>query len=109
MALNTMKRKTALVSARTTTGASNPSLATAFQVVGKTSSGSGSVTVKLQGSNDETKNAWNDVATITLSLTTSPSSQETSLRQASNYRFYRANATAISRTGAQFDANMGVK
>jgi hypothetical protein len=114
MALNTLKRKTsALVTGRTTTGAASPvdrpRGCNVFQVAGQTSSGSGSVTVKLQGTNDKTKTVWNDIATLVLTLSTVRDSQEFSLRQATPYRFYRSNTTAISGTGAQHDSFMGVR
>lgn len=109
-----MKRRAATaVAARTTTGASTPidrpRGASAFEVAGQTSSGAGSATVKLQGTNDKLKTVWNDVVTVVITLSSTRSSQEASLRASPCYRFYRTNTTAISGTGAAVDAFMGTK
>lgn len=114
MAISQIKRKTTLVSARTTTGASaaveRPRTGvTAFQVTGTTSAGSGSVTIKLQGSNNKAQSSWNDVATLTVTLGTTAASQEANLKPAQPYRYYRTNTTAISGTNASANGYMGVR
>lgn len=115
MAANRLRRSTTLVAARSSTGVSATFArprrdTTSFQVSGQTSAGAGSATVKLQGTNDKgPAPAWNDVATLVLTLGTVTTSVEASLRQAMPFRFYRTNTTAISGTGAQVDANMGVR
>jgi hypothetical protein len=110
---STLRRKATLVEGRTTTGAlsaiDRPRTTRTLEVSGKTSSGSGSVTVKLQGSNDKSgkAGAWVDVATVVRALTTTMQHSRVPVRDAGLFRFYRANVTAISGTGAQGNAYLG--
>ena len=67
-----------------------------FQAIGSTSASTGAATVLIQVSNDGTN--FITLGTITLSLTTSPSSDGFAANI--NWQYYRANFTAISGTGA---------
>ena len=96
---------TALLSGATTTGAGvyvrlDPGVKT-FQVYGTTTSGAGSATVKIQGSNDGL--AWDDIdagMSLTLATTLSSTSSD-SYTSDDRYAYHRANVTAISGTGAR--------
>lgn len=77
-----------------------------FQVYGTTSSGTGSATVKMQGSNDQV--AWDDLDTgmvITLATTVAAGIGD-GYTSDDRYAFVRANVTAISGTGASVVATV---
>ena len=97
-----------LLSAKTTTGAGNShsvqSIEKTFQCAGRTTASTGSATIKIQASNDATL-PWLDVATITLTLGTTDTADGFS--SAAQWKFNRANVTAISGTGANVDCVMG--
>lgn len=67
-----------------------------FQAVGKTSSGSGSATIDIEGSIDKTNAVL--LGTITLSLSTSDSTD--GFYVSSNWPFVRAKLRSISGTGS---------
>ena len=74
-----------------------------FQALGSTASGSGSATVQLQGSMNNTN--WDTLGTISLTLgTTSTSDGFTS---DDRYQYHRVNVTAISGTGANVAVIVG--
>jgi hypothetical protein len=68
----------------------------AFQASGLTTAGAGAATVKVQVSNDNTN--WIDLGTISLTLSTSESSD--GFVADAPWQFARGNVTAISGTGA---------
>ena len=77
-----------------------------FQVYGITSSGSGSATIKMQGSNDEV--SWDDLDTgmvVTLATTVATGIGD-GYTSDDRYAFVRANVTAISGTGAAVTATV---
>ena len=75
-----------------------------MQVSGFVTSGTGSVTVALEGSMDGA--IWTPVGSVTLALGTAVAS--TALQDAgSRYPQYRANVTDISGTGARVTAVLG--
>ncbi len=74
-----------------------------YQAAGATSASTGAATVKIQVSDDDSN--WIDLATITLSLTTSSSSD--GFATSAPWRYSRANVTAISGTGAAVTVWMG--
>jgi hypothetical protein len=73
-----------------------------FQAIGQTTSSTGSATVLIEVSDDGVN--YITLATITLSLTTSPSSD--GLACANTWEYYRANVSAISGTGASVSVYM---
>lgn len=73
-----------------------------FQAVGSTTTSTGAATVLIQVSNDGVN--YITLATITLSLTTSPSSDGFAV--ANSWEYYRANLSAISGTGAKVTVYM---
>lgn len=98
-----------LLAAATATGAGagKPSICDykTYQAWGTTTAGSGAATILIQGSiNGGT--SWDTIATITLTLTTTASSD--SFTSTDRYTLVRANCTAISGTGASVNAVMGV-
>lgn len=70
-----------------------------LQLIGKTDSGAGSVTVLIQVTNDPTKTVWITAGTIALTLSTSVSTDGFALN--SKWDFIRGNVSAISGTGAR--------
>lgn len=100
-------KSTTLLNAVTATGAGTSVLKTStkstFQGLGTTSSGTGSATIKVQVSNNDTD--WIDLGTITLSLTTTSSSD--GFTSEAPWRHVRGNVTAISGTGASVTLLMG--
>jgi hypothetical protein len=91
---------TTLANAETTTGAKTarvlqPGIKT-FQAYGTTSSGTGAVAVKVEGSIDGT--AWDSLGTLSLTLGTTVTSDGFTTNDA--YSKHRANVTSISGTGA---------
>lgn len=72
-----------------------------------TSSGAGSATLKIQGSDDGS--GWDDLATLSLSGTAVCPAQisDSVTMLASAYLNYRVNATAISGTGATARVQVG--
>ena len=77
-----------------------------FQAYGTTASGSGSATIKIQGSNLDDANSFVDLGTITLTLGTTLSADGFST--SAPWKFVRANVTAISGTTATVNVLMGV-
>lgn len=75
-----------------------------FQADGTTSSGTGSATIKVQASNDNSN--WIDLGTITLSLSTTSATD--GFTSDAPWAFVRGNVTAISGTGASVNLVMGV-
>lgn len=75
-----------------------------FQASGTTSSGSGAATVKVQVSNN--RHDWIDLGTITLTLSTTSSSD--GFASDASWAYVRGNVTAISGTGASVNLYMGV-
>ena len=94
-------RELNLLTAATATGAGSAfgpfeSASTTFQAAGATSAGSGAATVKIQVSNDGMN--WIDLGTITLTLSSTSSSDGFAAFAA--WAYVRANVTAISGTNA---------
>lgn len=75
-----------------------------FQAVGTTTAGAGSVTVAVQCSLDGTN--YDTIGTITLTLSTTPSSNSFTSNDRCNQ--HRANVTAISGTGASVSVYAGM-
>jgi hypothetical protein len=73
-----------------------------FQAIGNTSASTGAATVVIQVSNDGTN--YITLGTITLSLTTSASSD--GFAAANSWEYYRANLTAVSGTNATVTVTM---
>lgn len=100
-------RKT-LLSGATTTGAGSAFSGVrgtdSFHAVGSVASSTGAATIVIQVSNDGTN--WLTLGTISLSLTTSESSDGFASDAA--WAFVRANVTSISGTGASVSVIMGV-
>lgn len=71
-----------------------------YQAGGTTTAGAGAATVLVQGSNDEGA-SWNTIGTITLTLSTTRSSD--SFTSDDRYQRLRGNVSAISGTGAAVD------
>lgn len=76
-----------------------------FQAWGTTSSGTGSATIAVQGSNDQGQAVWDTIGTITLTLGTAATSD--SFTSDDRYAVLRGNVTAISGTGASVSLTMG--
>lgn len=106
-------RSAILLSEKTTTGAGgaaqpNTPTAKSFQALGQTTAGAGSATVKVQGSNVPRPTAdedWVDLGTITLTLSTTKSSDGFVVD--APWTNVRGNLTAISGTGAAVTLYMG--
>lgn len=75
-----------------------------IQATGRTQSGAGAATIKIQVSND--KLAWLDAATIDLTLSDSAYASDGFAMEAT-WRWVRANVTDISGTNAWVIVNMG--
>lgn len=102
----------ALMTARTTTGGGerhNPwGAELSFHVVGRTTAGVGSATVKIQVSDIENPTIdghWLDALEVVLTLGTTDTSHGQQIDAA--WRHIRANVTAISGTNASVDVYMG--
>lgn len=67
-----------------------------FQANGTTTAGAGAATIQVQGSNNKTN--WDTLGTISLTLSTTSSSD--SFNSLDRYLWLRGNVTAISGTGA---------
>lgn len=97
-----------LLDTATGTGASqtlqNYALSATFQASGRTWSGAGSATVKIQVSNDLL--AWIDAGTITLTLSDSAYATDGFVMNAP-WRYVRANVTTLSGTGAFVTVTVG--
>lgn len=104
-----------LLASATTTGAGEefqpdlnvyhrPGAKRTFQATGSVASSTGSASVAVQVSNDGTN--WLTLGTITLSLTTSQSSDGFS--SDAPWEYVRGNVTSISGTGAAVSLLMGV-
>lgn len=97
---------TNLLTDRATTGTdgavASVGAAKTYQASGATSSGTGSATIQVEGSNDT--NNWDVIGTITLTLGTSGDSD--SFTSDDRYAQVRGNVTAISGTGASVDLVM---
>lgn len=111
-----VNRVVTILSEATATGAGSTftphSNCKTFQAIGRTTSGSGSVVVKIQGSltggtyDDE----WIDVQTITLTLSNDRASTNTDGQASESVWVYmRAKVTSISGTGASVDVHMGIE
>jgi hypothetical protein len=74
-----------------------------FQAAGTTTAGAGAATIKIQVSNDNSN--WLDLGTISLTLSTTSSSD--GFQAVGQWRYVRSNVTAISGTGASVSAWMG--
>jgi hypothetical protein len=74
-----------------------------FQGYGSVSASTGSATIKIQASNDGSN--WLDLGTISLSLTTTASSD--GFASDAPWKHVRANVTAISGTDATVTVTMG--
>lgn len=77
-----------------------------FQAYGTTSAGTGSATIKIQGSNLDDANSYIDLGTITLTLGTTLSAD--GFATTAPWKYVRANVTAISGTTATVNVLMGV-
>jgi hypothetical protein len=99
---------TALLTSATTAAAGaatrSVSATKTYQANGVTTSGAGSATIAVQGSNDD-GTSWDTIGTITLTLSTTSSSD--SFASDDRYTWLRGNVTAISGTGASVDLTMG--
>ena len=73
-----------------------------FQAVGSTTASTGAATIVIEASNDGTN--YVTMATITLTLSTTPSSD--GFAAANSWEFYRASVSAISGTGANVTVYM---
>lgn len=97
-----------ILDAATATGAGNvatlDTVDLTFQAAGTTSSGSGSATVVIQVSDNNSD--WLTLGTITLTLGTTSTSD--GFASAATWAFVRANVTAISGTDATVSVWMGV-
>jgi hypothetical protein len=100
-------KDTALLTAATTAAAGSAvpgvSGVKTYQANGTTTAGAGSATIKVQGSNNGAN--WDDIGTITLTLSTTTSSD--SFASDDRYAELRGNVTAISGTGASVNLVMG--
>lgn len=76
-----------------------------FQLIGKTSSGTGSAVVDVEFSNDPTKQNWVLAGTITISLGTSFSTDGFYSR--SSWTYARGNVKTLTGTGAQVSLIIG--
>ncbi len=107
-ASETRSQSVTILNAATATGAGSqfgvPEAEKTFHVSGFTTAGAGSATVKIQVSNDLTK-PWVDLATVTLTLGTTPVSDGFATQ--SSWLWVRANVTALSGTGASVSASLG--
>ena len=74
-----------------------------FQITGATSADAGAATVKIQVSNDGV--GWLDLATLTLTLGTTATTDGVAL--AAPWQYVRGNCTAISGTGAAVTLTIG--
>lgn len=74
-----------------------------FQAAGTTSAGAGSATIAIQCTVDGT--SWDTIGTITLTLSTTSSSNSFTSNDRCNQ--HRANVTAISGTGAAVSVSAG--
>lgn len=96
-----------LLSAATSVSAGSgylkPTTKCTFQSDGTTTAGAGSATVKVQVSNNNSD--WVDLGTITLTLSTTSSSD--GFTSDAPWKYVRGNVTAISGTGASVNLNMG--
>lgn len=101
-------RTTALLSGATATGAgagkSGVAAVKTYQATGAVSSGTGSATVAVQGTNNGGV-TYDQIGTITLTLGTASTSE--SFTSDDRYQQVRGNVTAISGTGASVSLTMG--
>lgn len=74
-----------------------------FQAIGATTSGTGSASISIQGSNDGSN--WDTIGSITLTLGTAATSN--SFTSNDRYNQHRANVTAISGSGASVSVFAG--
>jgi hypothetical protein len=74
-----------------------------FQASGSTTAGAGAATIKIQVSNDNVN--WLDMGTISLTLSTSVTSDGFSSDSA--WTYVRANLSALSGTGASVTVTVG--
>jgi hypothetical protein len=101
IAVTTLISAATVVNTKTTT-LSNISKKT-FQAVGTTSSGAGAATIVCRGSNDGSN--WISLATITLTLSTTASSDGFAMD--APWRNIQCEVTAISGTGASVSVYVG--
>lgn len=78
-----------------------------YQATGKTTSGAGSATIVVEGSNNNIN--WDTIGTITLTLssTAADDSNSDSFASEDRYTLIRGNVTALSGTGASVNLSMG--
>lgn len=101
-----------LINSATATGAGvkveGVSTKKTYQASGRTSAGSGAVTVAVQGSNNGGA-SWDTIATFTLALTATAGVGDASDSFTSDDRYaeLRANVTALSGTNAQVSCVVG--
>lgn len=84
----------------------------AFQLIGRTTSGSGSAIVKIQGSltGGAGDDQWVDVMTITLTLSSDGASTNTDGQASDSVWVYiRPKVTTLTGTGASVDLYMGIE
>jgi hypothetical protein len=81
----------------------------AFQAIGRTTAGSGSAIIKIQGSltGGASDTEWVDVATITLTLGTTATTD--GFASDSVWAYIRPNVTTLTGTGASVDLYMGIE
>jgi hypothetical protein len=110
--MNRANSSVAMMKARTTTGSGEIhnlwGSELSFQVVGRTTSGSGSATVKIEVSNVDNPTSdghWLTALQVDLTLGTTDTSDGQQID--ASWRYARANVTAISGTGANVDVYMG--
>ncbi len=87
-----------MLSAATATGAgaavANPAAAKTYQAVGRTTAGTGTAVISIEGSNNGTN--WDTVTTTTLSLTSATLSVSAGLSADDRYAWSRVNVTTLS-------------
>lgn len=112
MAVNTVETQASkvhtLLNAATVVAAGSsylkPATKCTFQAAGTTTAGAGSATIKVQVSNNDSD--WLDLGTITLTLSTTSSSD--GFTAEAPWKYVRGNVTAISGTGASVTLYMGI-
>lgn len=99
--------RAAIVTAATTTGAKTAvrglNVEKTYEVVGSTGSGTGTAVVSVEGSNGAT--SWSNIGTVTLSLTTTPSSG--SFTSQDRYTWLRGNVSTLTGTTATVSITAG--
>lgn len=87
-----------ILDSATATGAGtsyrSPAASKTYQAYGRTSAGTGTAVISIEGSNDGTR--WNTVTTTTLSLTSATLAVSAGMTSDDRYGYARANVTTLS-------------